>query len=144
MVAGQVLDLENENKRCNLETLNKIHEYKTGKLFIGSLLLGYKLSSSSKEEELALINYGKSFGMAFQITDDILDVTGTTQSLGKTAGLDETLNKSTFPSLLGLDKSRELAKDYVISGIDSLNIFTNSESKKNLINLLKYLLNRNS
>ena len=80
--------------------------------------------------------------MAFQITDDILDVTGTTESLGKTAGLDETLNKSTFPSLLGLEASRTLAKEYIQSGIQALDIFKDSESKQLLIQLLKYLLDR--
>ncbi|MCO4781507.1 MAG: polyprenyl synthetase family protein [Candidatus Cloacimonetes bacterium] len=142
MVAGQILDLENENRKCDLDTLNKIHHYKTGKLFIGSLLLGWRLSSNDEDQKNALIAYGKSFGMAFQITDDILDVTGTTESLGKTAGLDETLNKSTFPSILGLDKSRSLAKEYVETGIKSLDVFEDSESKQLLVELLEYLLVR--
>lgn len=142
MVAGQVLDLENENKKCDLDTLNKIHHYKTGKLFIGSLLVGWRLSSKDESQKAALIEYGKSFGMAFQITDDILDVTGTTESLGKTAGLDETLNKSTFPSLLGLEKSKELAQDYVKSGIKALDQFDECESKCLLLELLEYLLVR--
>ncbi|MBZ5201364.1 polyprenyl synthetase family protein [Planomicrobium chinense] len=107
MVGGQVLDIEGEEKKLTLEELEQVHRLKTGALLTYSILAGAILGKATPEEMLALSRFGEHLGLAFQIQDDILDVTGTSQELGKTAGKDESSEKSTYPSLLTLPKAKE-------------------------------------
>jgi geranylgeranyl diphosphate synthase, type II len=143
MIAGQVLDLQAERRKSSLKEVSEIHEYKTGKLFVGSLQVGGVLAGASEMELKLLSDFGEHFGMVFQITDDILDLTGTTESLGKPQGSDLALEKSTVPSVLGIDKSRVLAKQHVTMGKDLLSPIGSPEARF-LQNLMDYLLVRTS
>ncbi|MBB5180886.1 geranylgeranyl diphosphate synthase type II [Planomicrobium koreense] len=107
MVGGQVLDIEGEEKKLSLEELEQVHRLKTGALLTYSILAGAILGNAQPEEMVALVKFGEHIGLAFQIQDDILDVTGTSQELGKTAGKDESSAKSTYPGLLTLPKAKE-------------------------------------
>lgn len=107
MVGGQVLDIEGEEKKLSLEELEQVHRLKTGALLTYSILAGAILGGAAPEQMMAFSKFGEHIGLAFQIQDDILDVTGTSQELGKTAGKDETSEKSTYPGLLTLPKAKE-------------------------------------
>jgi len=108
-VGGQEVDIESEGKDGDLETLEYIHTRKTGAMIIAAVKVGGLIGNASENEIASLVKYGENIGHAFQIVDDILDVTGNTDELGKSAGSDDARNKMTYPSLIGLDKSRELA-----------------------------------
>lgn len=120
MVGGQVLDIEGEEKQLDLKELEQVHRLKTGALLTFSILAGAILAKASLEEKLALGKFGEHLGLAFQIRDDILDVTGTSQELGKTAGKDESSEKSTYPSLLTLPKAKEKLDYHADEAIQSL------------------------
>lgn len=120
MVGGQVLDLAAEGRAVALEELEAIHRAKTGALLAASLRLGGLAARASGEALEALGAYGRCIGLAFQIADDILDVTGRTAVIGKTAGRDQALAKATFPALLGLDAARERAEAEADAAIDAL------------------------
>lgn len=107
LIAGQVADIEAENDDVDIAKLEYIHTHKTGKLFIFSLRAGAILSDSTEEQLNALTDYGKHIGYAFQIADDILDIIGTKESLGKTPGKDKSSNKKTYPVLFGINQARE-------------------------------------
>ena len=107
MVGGQVLDIEGEEKSLALEELEQVHRLKTGALLTFSILAGAILAGAAPHEILALSKFGEHLGLAFQIQDDILDVTGTSEELGKTAGKDESSEKSTYPGILTLPKAKE-------------------------------------
>ncbi|MBC8143741.1 MAG: polyprenyl synthetase family protein [Armatimonadetes bacterium] len=109
MVGGQVDDILHERQPIDAKTLRSIHERKTGALLSASLLSGAVLSGATPAQEAALTRCGEQIGIAFQIVDDILDVTGDDATLGKPAGSDEKLDKATYPKLFGLDESRRLA-----------------------------------
>jgi geranylgeranyl pyrophosphate synthase len=103
MIGGQLLDLEAEGLAVELERLERIHRAKTGALITAAARIGGMAASADEPALDALQRYGSSVGLAFQIADDVLDVTATTDQLGKTAGRDALLRKSTYPSLLGVD-----------------------------------------
>ncbi len=123
MVGGQAIDLLSEGKKINLETLKKMHIGKTGALFKAAIRSGAILSSATGEQLQALTKYAEDFGLAFQITDDILDVTGDEKILGKPIGSDERNNKSTYVTLMTLDEAKKLAAETVEDAIESLKIF---------------------
>ncbi|MCF6765257.1 polyprenyl synthetase family protein [Thiotrichales bacterium 19S3-7] len=110
MVSGQVLDLQSENKPIDFETLQQIHTLKTAKLIIAALELGLLFSPHFNDQsyQKSLYKLGASLGLAFQIQDDILDITSTTEILGKPQGSDISHNKATYPNLLGLQQSQQL------------------------------------
>jgi geranylgeranyl pyrophosphate synthase len=110
MVGGQLMDLEAERRQVDVVELERIHRAKTGALLACSLRLGTLAAGGGEEALSALTEYGKALGLAFQITDDVLDVTGDACSLGKTAGRDEELRKASYPSLFGLEGARERAR----------------------------------
>lgn len=121
MAGGQSLDLAAVGKQIGIAELEDMHIHKTGALIRASVLLGTLCAdSASKEQRKALDHYGKYIGLAFQVQDDILDVTGDTKQLGKTAGADRARNKPTYPSLLGLAGARERARELHQSATDSL------------------------
>ncbi|MFN2363543.1 MAG: polyprenyl synthetase family protein [Halarsenatibacteraceae bacterium] len=140
MVAGQVLDLKAENESVNLEDLKKIHRAKTGALFNAAVLAGVYCSEYTNKELNALEIYAEQLGLTFQITDDILDVTGDTELLGKEVGQDNERGKSTYPALIGLEESKKEAEMAVNKGLEALDIF--DEDADILRELLKFILER--
>lgn len=110
MVDGQQLDLDGEGKKISLEELEKIHQNKTGAMICVSARAGAIIAGASDDELNAITNYASNLGLLFQITDDILDITQTTEMLGKTAGKDLTAEKSTYPSFYGLEETCKLAE----------------------------------
>jgi geranylgeranyl diphosphate synthase, type II len=123
MIGGQVIDLESEGVLVSEDLLRKMHALKTGALLKAPVMVGAELSEASQEEKEALETYAAKIGLAFQIKDDILDVEGDTIILGKPVGSDGENNKSTFVSLLGLEKSKELLRNITKEAVDSLAVF---------------------
>lgn len=110
LVGGQVADIESEGKRISREMLEYTHTHKTGALFRASVCSGAMVGGASEEELVMIGTYADNFGLAFQITDDILDVIGDESKLGKAVGSDERHLKATYVSMLGLDEARRLAR----------------------------------
>ncbi|MBD2450209.1 polyprenyl synthetase family protein [Nostoc sp. FACHB-152] len=124
LVGGQVVDLESEGKSdISLETLNFIHNHKTAALLEACVVCGGILAGASPEDVQRLTRYSQNIGLAFQIIDDILDVTATQEQLGKTAGKDLTAKKVTYPSLWGIEESRAKAQQLVESACAELEPF---------------------
>ena len=142
MIAGQAVDLEAESKNLDSQTLRFMHQAKTGALFRTSIRAGAKLAGASSAELDRLTAYAEYFGLAFQITDDILDVTGDENIIGKPVGSDERNNKSTYVTTYGLDKATVMAREAVSGAVDSLVSFTTGADI--LRQMAKYLLTRNS
>ena len=113
LVGGQVVDLESEGKEVDLETLEYIHLHKTGALLSACVITGAMIGGADDELIAALRVYARGIGLAFQIIDDILDITASSEVLGKTAGKDLIADKTTYPKLLGLEESRKRAADLV-------------------------------
>lgn len=114
LVGGQVVDLDSEGETdITLEKLNFIHTHKTGALLEASVVSGAELSSADSETLKQLTRYARNIGLAFQIIDDVLDITATYEELGKTAGKDLQAQKATYPSLWGIDESRRQAQALV-------------------------------
>jgi len=120
MTGGQALDLEAEGKSISYDELKNVHRLKTGALILVSITSGARTAGATKNQLSALEEYGKNIGLAFQITDDILDIEGTTEELGKPAGSDVENKKSTYPSILGVEKSKGLAKELIDKAYSSL------------------------
>ena len=123
LIGGQVLDLEGEGKKLSKEELVRIHEAKTAALLTASVKLGGMSAQAEPEKLEALAKFGYSLGLAFQVIDDILDVTQTTEKLGKTAGKDEAVEKATYPSVIGLEESRIEAERLTGEALAALEIF---------------------
>jgi len=136
VVGGQVVDIESEEKKISLEELQYLHEKKTSALICLSTRLGGMSADCTPEQLEALTTFGMKTGLAFQIIDDILDVEQTTEKLGKTAGKDEKVQKSTYPSLVGLGQSRRTAKQLTLEAFETLNAFENPIALKSLGELL--------
>jgi len=120
MVGGQMIDLESEGKPIPLDVLRRMHACKTGALIRASVRSGAMLARARPEELDALTQFAEHIGLAFQITDDLLDITSTEQVLGKRIGSDTTRKKATYPALVGLDRARELAQEAVEDAIAAL------------------------
>ncbi len=112
MVAGQILDMESENHKVNIETLERIHALKTGELLKFAVTAGAYLGDATEEQISYLQDFAYYLGLIFQVQDDILDVIGDEEKLGKAVGSDVSNNKSTYPSLLGIDGAMEMKKRY--------------------------------
>lgn len=124
LVGGQVLDLESEGKTdITAETLSFIHTHKTGALLEASVVSGAILANAKAEDIGRLSQYAKDIGLAFQIIDDVLDITATDEQLGKTAGKDLQAQKATYPSLWGLEKSQQKARELVDNAIAQLSVY---------------------
>ena len=127
MIGGQLLDLEGEARPLQLAELERIHRAKTGALITAAATLGGRAALASAERIEALATYGAAVGLAFQIADDVLDVTATTDQLGKTAGRDVALQKSTYPALLGVSGARRRAEvlvDEACAAIEAVGLLT--------------------
>jgi geranylgeranyl diphosphate synthase, type II len=141
LIAGQVADLEGEGKRISANQLRYIHERKTSALLCCSVRLGGMSANCTAAQLDALTQFGHHVGLAFQIIDDILDVTQTSEQLGKTAGKDTAAQKATYPAIVGLDKSRKIARQLTDRAFASLKIFRGRALA--LEALAHYLLQRN-
>ncbi|HWR45216.1 farnesyl diphosphate synthase [Sporomusa sp.] len=140
MVGGQAVDLASEGQTIDAKTLEFMHQAKTGALFKAALRAGALLANASKHEIEALTNYANQFGLAFQITDDILDVVGTQDKIGKPVGSDMRNQKVTYVTLYSLDGAKQLAQKAVDNALASL-IGFGSEAEI-LRDLVEYLITR--
>jgi geranylgeranyl diphosphate synthase type II len=142
MVAGQVVDMESEGTEVDLPTLEYIHTHKTGALILASIQTGALLGGGSEEALAALTRYGEASGLAFQLTDDILDVVGDQEVLGKDVGSDEARGKATYVALLGLEgarlRAREL-RDLAVAALAPL-----GERAEPLRRIAHYIVDRSS
>ena len=120
MIGGQTRDLAGEGLSLSLEQRETIHAAKTGALMVASLRIGALAAHASSPALVALERFGRAIGLSFQIMDDVLDVTSTTGALGKTAGRDVALGKSTYPALLGVDGARTRARTLIDDGLTAL------------------------
>ncbi|MBW4453091.1 MAG: polyprenyl synthetase family protein [Nostoc indistinguendum CM1-VF10] len=143
LVGGQVVDLESEGKSdISLETLNFIHKHKTAALLEACVVCGGIIAGASPEDVQRLSRYAQNIGLAFQIIDDILDITATQEQLGKTAGKDQKAQKVTYPSLWGLEESRSKAQELVKAACAELEPF--GERAKPLQAIAHFIINRNN
>lgn len=124
MVGGQVIDIESEGKNAPLEVLREMDEKKTAALIKASCEMGCIVGGADTEQIKAASKYAHSIGIAFQIMDDILDVTSTSEELGKPVGSDSENSKSTYVTLLGIEKCKELVDDLTKQAIDALSVFS--------------------
>jgi geranylgeranyl diphosphate synthase type II len=140
LVGGQVLDLEGESKQLTLEELRFVHLSKTAALLTTSVRFGGMIAGASEDQLAALTRFGQAAGLAFQVIDDILDVTQTSEKLGKSAGKDQASEKSTYPALIGLEASRAEAHCLTGEALGALSSF--GEAGDALRGLGLYLLER--
>ncbi len=142
MVGGQAQDILSEKSEPDFHTLNFIHLHKTAALIKASVRIGALLAGMRENKLKSLTTYGENIGLAFQIVDDILDIEGITEELGKSAGSDIEKNKMTYPSLIGIDESRKRAQELVEEAIKSIQKF--SPGAEPLREIARYLIKRRS
>lgn len=140
MAGGQALDIEATGKDLTIDQLINIHERKTGALIHVSVMMGAVAAGVGGEALRALDGFGRDIGLAFQIIDDILDVTGDTKTLGKTQGADEAANKATFPAVMGLDAARTRAAALLESALASLKSL--GDNGRSLAEIANFIVNR--
>jgi geranylgeranyl diphosphate synthase type II len=140
LIAGQVADLEAEGLKANRTQLLYIHQNKTAAILTTSARLGAMSANADARKLKAITNFGRALGLAFQVIDDILDVTQTTEKLGKSAGKDVAASKATYPAVIGLEKSRVEARRLTRQAHDALSIF--AAKSEALHALANYLLER--
>jgi geranylgeranyl diphosphate synthase type II len=142
MVGGQVVDMESEGKEIDFPTLEYIHTHKTGGLILASVQVGALLGGANDSQVAAIKKFGGAAGLAFQIADDILDVVGDQQHLGKNVGSDQARGKATYPAQLGLDEARQRADE--LCGIAISALAPLGQSAEILQELARYIVNRDS
>lgn len=142
MVGGQVVDMESEGREIDLPTLEYLHTHKTGALLLASIKSGAKIGGGTDEQIEALTRYGECLGLAFQIADDILDIEGSQEEIGKDVGSDLEKKKATYPSIVGMAASKERALELMNMAIDSLKDF--DEKAEPLRKIAKYVVERRS
>ena len=140
MIGGQVIDLQTENEEIDIETLNKLQSCKTGALIEAACVMGV-IAAGKMEMIPVAADYAQAMGRAFQIVDDILDVTGTFEELGKPIGSDSEQHKNTYVSLLGLERSKQIASQLTVQALAHLKKFDNNEF---MYELTQELLDRRS
>ena len=143
MIGGQMIDIESENKKIDLETLKYIHSHKTGKLIKLPIEIACIIANVEKDKKEVLEKYANLIGLAFQVKDDILDVEGTFEELGKPVGSDVDLHKATYPSILGMEESKKILNDTVEKAKEIIKNKFGEEKGKNLISLADFIKNRN-
>lgn len=140
MIGGQVVDLEAEHSKPDLKMLEYIHRAKTAALITASLVSGGLYACGNEDQISKLRSFGQQIGLAFQIVDDVLDVTQTSEQLGKTAGKDTAAEKATYPALFGIDESLKKADALVLSAFTQLDSF--GARGETLKELAQYLVER--
>lgn len=141
LAGGQVLDLEGEGRSLTVDELRAIHMGKTAALIIASVRLGAMAAGATPEQLEALTAYGRSLGLAFQIIDDILDVTSTPEVLGKSIGKDAKVQKATYPALVGMEQARTEARELTAAARAALDVFS-VKRREALLTINDYLLKR--
>lgn len=129
MIEGQARDIANEGIKISRSELQALHELKTGALIRASVNSGAILADGTEQQVIQLDRYAKSIGLAFQVVDDILNVTGDPVELGKAVGTDEARQKNTYPALMGLEASREFADTLINSALQALSIFVTMRNR---------------
>jgi geranylgeranyl diphosphate synthase type II len=142
MVGGQVVDIESEGKEVDFAALEYIHTHKTGALIKASVKVGALAAGANPRELDALSRYGSEAGLAFQVADDILDIVGTQEEIGKDVGSDVERGKKTYPALLGLDESRRRAGELSESAVRALDVF--GPDADPLREIARYIVSRKS
>jgi geranylgeranyl diphosphate synthase type II len=122
-IGGQVVDIQSSGKNLDIPTLEYIHTHKTGEMILSAVRAGAILSGCEDDELNALTRYAENIGLAFQVVDDILDVEGKSEVMGKTAGSDERMKKVTYPAVFGLAESKKIASRLIDNSIKSLEMF---------------------
>ena len=140
MIGGQVVDIQSENKQISKEMLDYIHNNKTAAIIIGCMRAGAIIGDATQEQLEKITKYAKNIGLSFQIVDDILDIVGDESKLGKKVGSDIENHKSTYPSLIGLDESKNIAYELIQEAKESINSI-NKETKF-LSDLADYIRDR--
>lgn len=142
MIGGQCIDLYSENKEINLDTLKSMHAKKTGALITASLAAGAIISGAEESDINNIMDFGNLIGLAFQVTDDILDVSGSEEKLGKSTNKDVRIHKSNFISFYGLEKSRKIVQEL----IDEAKVKLNNYGSRGyyLRELADYIINRDN
>ena len=140
MLGGQIIDLESEGKSVDVDHLKIMDAKKTGALIIAAAKLGCISAGASKEQIDAAISYAENIGLAFQIVDDMLDITSSTEELGKPVGSDSENEKSTYAALLGLDECRKISEELTENAVKALEVFENDT--ETLKKFAYYLLRR--
>ena len=140
MVGGQVVDMLSQNKRADLETVQEMHSRKTAALIAAAAESGALAGKGSESQVAALARYGRAIGLAFQIADDILDIEGDTELLGKTTGADEARGKVTYPAAVGLERSRQAANEMINDALAALGGFDDRANP--LRSLANYIITR--
>ena len=143
MIGGQMIDIESENKKIDLETLKYIHSHKTGKLIKLPIEIACIIANLEKNKREVLEEYADLIGIAFQVKDDILDVEGNFEDLGKPVGSDIDLHKATYPSILGMEESKKILNDTVEKAKEIIKNKFGEEKGKILISLADFIKNRN-
>ena len=141
MIEGQMQDIAAEGNVLGLEDLKKMHRLKTGALIEASVITGTILGNGNRDQIEKLNNYARNIGLAFQITDDILNVEGDPDIMGKDVGTDQARGKSTYPSIIGMEKSKKIAKKLVNDGLKVLDYFDNKADPLRAI--AHYIVDRN-
>lgn len=142
MIGGQCIDLYSENKSIDIDTLKRMHAQKTGALITASLVAGATISNANEDDIKNITEFGNAIGLAFQVFDDILDVSGSEEKLGKNINKDAEIHKSNFISFYGLEKSREIAEELVSEAKLKLEGYGNRGYY--LHKLSEYIINRDS
>ncbi len=140
MVGGQVVDIQSEGKEPDLETVKYMHVRKTGALITASVTAGAILAEAGEDAIGRIRSYGQKAGLAFQIADDILDIEGDSELLGKQTGADENKGKMTYPAVLGLDESKRIQSDLIQDAIRDLSDFGNNAEP--LRQIARYIIER--
>ena len=143
MIGGQMIDIQSENKKIDLETLKYIHSHKTGKLIKLPIEIACIIANVEKDKREVLEEYADLIGIAFQVKDDILDVEGTFEDLGKPVGSDIDLHKATYPSILGMEESKKILNDTVEKAKKIIKSEFGEEKGKILISLADFIKDRN-
>ena len=141
MVGGQALDIACEGKDIDITTLRQIHSRKTGALITASVQSGAVIGGADPKQLADLTTYGEKIGLAFQIVDDLLNVEGTTEQLGKAAGSDADRCKATYPAIFGIEKTKLMAEETITEALAALDTF--AERGAPLRELATYIISRN-
>jgi geranylgeranyl diphosphate synthase type II len=141
MIEGQMQDISAEGNVLGIEDLKKMHRLKTGALIEASVIAGTILGNGNRDQIEKLNNYARNIGLAFQITDDILNVEGDPDIMGKDVGTDQARGKSTYPSILGMEKSKIFVKKLVNDALKVLDYFDNKADPLRAI--AHYIVDRN-
>ncbi|MGD9211576.1 MAG: polyprenyl synthetase family protein [Desulfobacteraceae bacterium] len=141
MIEGQMQDMTAEGKRLTLEQLETMHCLKTGAMIETALVIGAILGNGTKSQQQDLAKFGRKIGLAFQVTDDLLNINGDPHEMGKAVGTDQSRGKNTYPALLGLAASEDLAKDLIEQALQAIALFDGKAEPLRLI--ARYIIDRN-